>query len=190
MKTLPNVAFYFIRHGQTDANAKGLMCGGDWDIELNDVGHSESIKQSKLLITIDDKIDTLFVSPMKRTMQTASNLNQLLKAKVVIDHGLIEWCVGDWEYRPWDEVPNPFNTTEDPPNGESRVDFEKRVISTIYKILMSATEKPLIVSHGAFAHTLFTWMGIDQAKIENCKLYRISPIGLSWLLEKVDVHSL
>ncbi|MEC7275963.1 MAG: histidine phosphatase family protein [Bdellovibrionota bacterium] len=35
MLIIPNKIFYFVRHGQTEANAKGLICGGEWDIPLN-----------------------------------------------------------------------------------------------------------------------------------------------------------
>lgn len=186
MKNLPAVEFYFIRHGQTDANANGLMCGGDWDIKLNDTGHRQSIKASNLLLKLKDNIEAFYVSPMKRALQTAHNLNQI-NAEIVIENDLIEWRVGDWEYQPWDEVPNPFSTTEDPPNGETRLFFEERVIFAVHRILTNEKRKVLIVSHGAVAHVLFTSLGMDQVKIENSTLYHVKPDGMSWTLERVSM---
>lgn len=186
MNPILNKSFYFIRHAQTDANAKGLMCGGDWDIPLNDAG----IKQvsNTLPIFQNEKIslDKMFVSPMKRTKMTADLLNKGLGLPIEYIEGLKEWCVGDWEKRPWEDVPNPFNTTEDPPNGESREEFEERVINTVNICLEKSNgERVLFVSHGAVAHTLFTFMGVDTPSIKNATLYSLTPKEKHWHLEEV-----
>lgn len=185
MKSIPKKSFYFVRHGQTNANAEGLMCGGDWDVELNDVGDKQSLGLSDKIINLQPKIETLYVSPMKRTIKTAENINLLAKYPVQIEEDLIEWRVGDWEKQPWDNVPNPFNTTEDPKNGETREGFEERVISIIRKSLTETDKTILFVSHGAFAHALFTFMGLDQKMIDNCQVYKVFPREMSWCLEKV-----
>ncbi len=78
MKKIPTKTFYFIRHGQTDANAQGLMCGGDWDISLNEVGLSQAAGLSNKILQVTPAIEELRVSPMLRTKQTAENLNSIL----------------------------------------------------------------------------------------------------------------
>jgi probable phosphoglycerate mutase len=185
MKSMPKKTFYFVRHGQTDANAEGLMCGGDWDVDLNEAGNKQSLDLSEQILNLQPQIETLYVSPMKRTIKTAENINSLAKYPLHIEEDLIEWRVGDWEKQPWENVPNPFNTTEDPQNGEAREYFEERVISVIRKTLMENDKTILFVSHGAFAHALFTFMGLDQNMIDNCQVYKVFPKDMSWFLEKV-----
>jgi|GEM_PF-1545687 len=187
MKPIVNKKFYFIRHAQTDANAQGLMCGGEWDIPLNNIGIEQVSLARPVFEKLGDEIDKLLVSPMVRTKTTANLLNKNMQLPIEYVEGLREWCVGDWEKKPWDDVPNPFNTTEDPPNGESREEFEKRVISTINLNLEKSDDRsPLFVSHGAVAHTLFTYMGVDTPFIKNSTIYTLTPREKHWYLEEVE----
>ncbi|NCN26299.1 histidine phosphatase family protein [bacterium] len=185
MKQIPTKPFYYVRHGQTDANANGLTCGGDWDLPLNELGLSQASKLASKLLSFSPKIEEIRCSPMIRAKQTAETLNSLLKAPMSIVEGLREWRVGDWEKLPWENVPNPFNTTEDPSNGETREAFEERVTNTISNELKNTTKTLLFVSHGAFAHALFTYLGIEQSRIENCELYQVEPIDHKWTLVKI-----
>ncbi len=182
---IPARVFYFVRHGRTDANAQGLTCGGDWDIPLN----AEGVEQAKLASlsfnSLNPPIDCLFVSPMLRARQTAELLNSSLKVSVEVNEDLREWRVGEWEGKPWGDVPNPFNTTEEPPGGETRESFERRLERAVNSILTSSKGVPLLVSHGAAAHALFTVLGVDKLQIENCVLYRIEPMGIRWSATKV-----
>lgn len=182
---IPPRLFYFIRHGRTDANAKGLMCGGEWDVDLNDEGRQQATAVSELLLRLDCKIDKIFVSPMKRAQQTAALINGHSKLPLCTVEELREWCVGNWESKPWGEVPNPFNTTEEPPQGEPRTIFERRIEQAVESVLTEFSGVPLFVSHGAAAHALFTVLGADKLQIENCTLYRIEPAGLKWLVTKI-----
>lgn len=186
MEPVEKTTFYFVRHGQTDANARGLMCGGEWDIELNETGQEQATKLADKVARLNPSITKLCVSPMLRAQQTAKHLNSILKAPKLTVEGLREWCVGEWEGRPWDDVPNPFNTTEDPPAGETRSQFEDRVLNAVKNSLKSHHDEVLLfVSHGAVAHALFTLLGVDSLKIENCALYQIYADGLHWKLKKL-----
>jgi broad specificity phosphatase PhoE len=178
--------FYFVRHGQTDANANSLMCGGDWDIALNSVGLLQAKNLSEKIESLTPKIELICISPMIRTQETARNINLKAGLPTLTVEGLREWRVGDWEKRPWQDVPNPFNTTEDPTNGESREVFENRVSKTINEELNKHSETILFVSHGAFAHALFTVMGVDQLQISNCEIYKVYPEKASWCISKVS----
>ncbi len=179
-------SFYFIRHGQTDANANGLMCGGEWDIPLNERGENQSLKIQNKVASILPAPTLLCVSPMIRTQQTATNINKRLAAPTITIEGLREWCVGDWDKEPWEKVPNPFETNQDPTNGERKSDFEQRVITTVDRALTEhQSECILFVSHGAFAHMLFSHLGIDQLQIENCVIYKVMWIDSNWTIQKV-----
>lgn len=186
MKPILSKKFYFIRHAETEANAKRLMCGGEWDIPLNDRGLEQVKLARPIFERINDQIVKLFVSPMERTKTTADLLNENLELPIEYMEGLREWCVGDWERQPWSEVPNPFNTTEDPVGGETRLVFEERVIKTINECLEKVGDQSILfVSHGAVAHTLFTYMGVDTPFIKNATIYALSPKEKHWHLEEM-----
>jgi len=186
MQIIPNKTFYFVRHGQTEANATGLMCGGEWDIPLNEIGHEQSLALSRKIESLNPSIEKIITSPMVRAQETAKNINSHICLEVTTLEGLREWCVGDWERQPWENVPNPFNTTDDPTNGESREEFKRRVVETVSRALRETNKTILFVSHGAFAHVLFTVMGVDQLQIENCEVYKVCPTGNKWCLSKVS----
>ena len=186
MKQIQSSKFYFIRHGQTDANKNQQMCGGDWDIPLNKKGKEQALEASKLSHSLLKKIDHVFVSPMIRAKETAQILFTDINCTFEEVEGLREWCVGDWESKPWSDVPNPFNTTEDPKNGETRLQFENRVVDTVSELIEKSKDKKiLIVAHGAVAHTLFTFLGVDVPYIENAKIYEINGSQLKWTLSEV-----
>ncbi len=39
--------FYFVRHGVTDLNFRGLRCGGDLDVPLTDIGCDQAFMLAK-----------------------------------------------------------------------------------------------------------------------------------------------
>ena len=65
---------YFIRHGETSRNKKGLGQGSRNDIKLNKNGIKQANKTGKYLNKyrqIDTKFDLIMSSPMLRTKITA-----------------------------------------------------------------------------------------------------------------------
>jgi broad specificity phosphatase PhoE len=157
-----------MRHGRTDANAQGLMCGGDWDIELNAEGRSQVDQAVEKFLKINNtELPTAICSsPMKRTLQSAEPIAKQFKIPLIQVEELREWRVGDWESKPWGEVPDPFSTTRDPANGETRMSFEERVIHGVSKGL-KMKGPILFVAHGAVWHALTKPLKIDLTRIPN-----------------------
>ena len=188
-------SFFFIRHGQTDANVQERMCGGDWDISLNQLGIEQAKKLSGLFFETaqrlfeNHKISNLnfeiFMSPMVRTKQTAQLLNTTTNCPVFIEEGLREWKVGDWEFKLLSEVPNPFETDLEPPKGETRISFRQRIASTIEKILLTTTVTPIIVSHGCVAHELFQVLELGEHELNNCDVCLIKPDVNGLVINKI-----
>ncbi|MCH5462450.1 histidine phosphatase family protein [Lactobacillus sp. LC28-10] len=89
--------FYFIRHGQTEANALGLKQGTiNSDITfLNENGK----KQAKHLHDHFDLkfADQLLISPLHRTQETAALLNTTAKLPTETDSRLLEISYGKWD---------------------------------------------------------------------------------------------
>lgn len=59
---------YCIRHGETDSNAAGIVAGRS-DESLNQRGIAQAQKLNQEIA--DQKFDAIFVSPMRRTIETA-----------------------------------------------------------------------------------------------------------------------
>ncbi|MEO0473543.1 MAG: histidine phosphatase family protein [Bacteroidota bacterium] len=59
---------YFVRHGQTDYNLKGIVQGGGIDSDLNATGRSQA--QAFFQAHREQKFDHVYVSELKRTHQT------------------------------------------------------------------------------------------------------------------------
>jgi|688.fasta_scaffold342916_1 broad specificity phosphatase PhoE len=80
---------YFIRHGQTDWNKKGLGQGQEADIPLNDEGR-EQVRKSALYLKkyriVDKNFDCIMASPMKRTKESAEIIKNVIGCKNDIEY--------------------------------------------------------------------------------------------------------
>ena len=89
--------FYFIRHGQTEANALGLKQGTiNSEITLlNETGK----KQAQHLHDAFDVqfADQLLVSPLTRTLETAAIVNETANLPQQTDPRLLEISYGQWD---------------------------------------------------------------------------------------------
>ena len=118
--------FYFVRHGETEWNAAGRLCGRT-DVPLSDAGR----RQAQLLALRLKPIpfDALYSSPLRRALETASTLGRAIGREVVADPRLVELSYGAWEGRTYEEIkranPEIFSAWEQdpasvaPPEGES-----------------------------------------------------------------------
>ncbi|WP_125709181.1 histidine phosphatase family protein [Lacticaseibacillus porcinae] len=87
--------FYFVRHGQTTANATGLKQGtiNDDRTHLTALGHAQA---THLADQFDvSNMDALFVSPLDRTQETAAHLHTDLQPQ--LDKRLLEISYGSWD---------------------------------------------------------------------------------------------
>ena len=84
-----------VRHGQTDWNVKDLLQGRT-DIELNENGKNQTIETANKLVNM--QIDAIYVSPLKRTIDTAQQINNTRNLNMLIDNRLIERGFGDFEW--------------------------------------------------------------------------------------------
>jgi broad specificity phosphatase PhoE len=86
--------FHFVRHGERQdfvdkewkANAPLLERDNP---PLSESGHSQA--QHLVQFFKENPVDFVLVSPMTRTVQTASYVAQELGLEVIIENGLIEW---------------------------------------------------------------------------------------------------
>ncbi len=177
-------SFYFLRHGKTQANLDGLMCGGSWDIPLCD----EGIQQATLISLAASKLlprpVSIFSSPMIRAQKTAEIVAASYELPISIINDLREWEMGEWDRTPFEKVKDAFLGDGEPPKGETRVIFRNRILNAI-QACAHLGEPPLIVSHGGVALMLQEILSIPRTRVENCHiLYFSSQPDGKWMVKQ------
>jgi probable phosphoglycerate mutase len=167
--------FYLVVHGQTDAHAQEKICGGGWDIALNEEGITQARKLSRVFAKDKLGIRVIVSSPLLRCIQTTDVLHDKLKVKVRVNSGLAERHLGHWEKMNVSEVSGFSPLVEQIPGGENLNRFKARVQEATNQILEIGSSNKgaaLVVTHGFFAVTLLGLFGLGDQKLDRCTLYR------------------
>ena len=126
--------FYFIRHGETEWNAAGRLCGRT-DVPLSEAGR----RQARLLAARLKPVpfEAMYTSPLRRALETASILGQAIGRESTVDNRLVELSYGSWEGRTYEEsnLANPDiyaswqadPASAAPPEGESGEQLIQRI---------------------------------------------------------------
>lgn len=155
----PNhVAFWFLRHGETDWNAQGLS-QGNVDIPLNATGIAQARAAAQRLR--HRGITTIVASPLSRARVTAEIAAEALGLPVALDEGLREVRFGVQEGQPMsDWFANWVAGHVTPEGAEPFAVLRGRAVAALNR----ATAQPpavLVVGHGALFRALRTAMGIE-----------------------------
>jgi len=150
------VAFWFLRHGETDWNAQNLS-QGNVDIPLNETGLAQA--RSASLLLRNRGITSIISSPFSRAKVTADIAAAQLDLPVEIDDGLREVAFGVMEGKPMAEWFQPWVDGLLTPSGaESFPALTRRAVAAINR----CTARPpivLVVAHGALFRALRGAMG-------------------------------
>lgn len=152
------VAFWYLRHGETDWNAEGLS-QGNVDIPLNPTGIAQARAAAEQLC--NRGITTIASSPLARARVTAEIVGEVLGLPVQIDDGLREVRFGVQEGQPMgDWFPHWVAGEFTPEGAESFAALRQRAVAAINR----STALPpvvLVVAHGALFRALRTAMQIE-----------------------------
>jgi len=154
---LPSRSFCLIRHGETTANADGIIAGVT-DVPLTRLGRDQACSLSQ---RIWPEPIAIYASPMSRARHTA----QLAfpSQRIELHDGLRERDWGVFEGQPLSEQPLREAT---PDRGESWPDMLKRVQIAIREICAaSPTALPIVVCHSGIiraARVLWTTGDVGQ----------------------------
>ena len=148
---------FLIRHGETEWNKIGKLQGSS-DIKLL----PEGIQQAHLLAEHAPfhNVDAIYSSDLERAVKTAEILAAKFHLPVIKERGLRETSFGEWEGRFLSDLAkeNPkgfekFFTRPDkvqPPNGETFLQSQARIMNALGEIIADNDGKSVIVvSHGA-----------------------------------------
>lgn len=119
---------------------------------------SDGVKQAQLLADylIDERIDALYASPMRRARQTAEPVAQRQRLRMELVDGVAEFDRTSSEYVPVEELKDSDDPRwramlrgEWPPREESLDEFVERVVASIEEIIgRHEGQRVAIVCHG------------------------------------------
>lgn len=148
----------FIRHGETEYNAKGLT-QGQLDIPLNENGINQAKKVKEALK--DEKIDVIYASSLSRAKQTAEIINEYHNVEIICDDRLMEFYAGSRQgedFYSWSEEKiKAFRESPESFGAESNIDFFTRVVE-FFSEVENDDRNILIVSHGGVYKNIYRYL--------------------------------
>ncbi len=167
MYSLPAVGqpLFFLRHGETDYNRQNIIQGRHIDASLNERGKRQSRAFFEAYRSIP--FQAIFVSTLKRTLETVEPFQKHLKIPVIALPGLDEMDWGELEGKPMEgEVKTQVQyyiqrwkqgaVDVAPPGGESPLQVQQRATSALKQVLTQFPNAPLLIcTHSRLLRILF-----------------------------------
>jgi broad specificity phosphatase PhoE len=169
MKT-KNTRIILVRHGETQANLL-QMWHGSLDAPLTERGRVQVAATAQRFAEYarHEQIEVLYVSPLPRARSTAAAIAAAIGMTPVVEEGLREFSIGDWEGRTYrDLIDNEqlwqrwaIDPTFTPPNGESPAGFGERAVAALEDLALRHRHQTIVaVSHGGLiGAVLDAWIG-------------------------------
>jgi probable phosphoglycerate mutase len=155
---LSPIAFWFLRHGETDWNAQNLS-QGNIDIPLNETGYTQARAAAKLLS--GQGIASIVTSPLSRAGETARIVGETLRIHPIVQPDLHEVSFGAQEGQPMaDWFADWVDGKTTPQGAESFAALRTRATTAINQALTHPATV-LVVAHGALFRALRAEMGIN-----------------------------
>ena len=156
---------YFVRHGESEANEKGIFAGQKEDSVLTKKGKDQAIETGYTIISQDLNIDRVISSPLKRAFETAQIISKEIDfdvSKIEIDNRITEYDMGSLTGTPIQKISS--TVLIDAENAENVVLFKDRVYQCL-KELQESNENILIVSHAGVGRILETLKNNSDPKL-------------------------
>jgi len=163
--------FWYLRHGETDWNARGLS-QGNVDVPMNATGEAQARRAAAALR--GQGVARIVSSPLGRARVTAEVCAEILGLPVEIDPGLREVAFGVQEGQPMsDWFAHWISGAFTPEGAESFAALRQRAVTTINALLNRSEGLLLVVGHGAFFRALRAEMGFEP----NVRLPNAIPVA-------------
>ena len=149
------MVIYWVRHGQIGSNLAGIYSGRSEE-PLTEIGQSQALEMAAQFNGKD--IDSIYASPLRRTLQTAEQISLVSGKPVVAAEELIEIGMGPWHglqekeveekfpeaWKTWNESPADLNLE----GRETLHDIANRVKKFIDEALDKHSKSSIVaVSH-------------------------------------------
>src|SRR3989344_2445087 len=178
---------YFVRHGETEANAKGLRQGPEGS--LTDKGRAQALATAKRFPKKRGRAQIIISSPYERTKETAIILTQELKLPIEYTDLLVERknpteIVGhSGEERGVQEIVDRIDKSFHADalrysDEENFLDLKERAKRLLYYIEHRKEEKIIMVTHGIFLKMVAAYITLCEGlnASEYNKLSYFNPI--------------
>jgi isoleucyl-tRNA synthetase len=172
----PTNRYFILRHGESQSNVLNIASGAPetFDNPLTAKGRRDI---NNLVASLKkEKIDLIFASPMKRSVETAGIIVKGLGIEVEYDDRLTEYRLGVFNGKPAEDFEGSFADQKEkffkaPENAETLSDVRARMMNFIKEVNANYADKNiLIVSHGdplwVFEAAL---QGLDEKETVNMK---------------------
>ena len=168
---------YLFRHGLTKGNINAQYIGHtDLSITTDSISALKSIKAKHHY----PEVDAVFVSPLKRCIESAEIM--FPKNNPLVINDLIEYNFGEFEGCTADDLKNNDDFKAwlrgdmhaRPPYGESNAEFFARICSAFEKIVdgmvKSGTETAAIVGHAGVLMAILACYGLPEAPMAHWQM--------------------
>ena len=168
--------FYYLRHGETEANAAGTIAGS-LDVHLTPLGREQARLAARALA--NQPITAIYASPLRRARETAQPIADALGLPVTILDEIAERNWGDLEGMPRHSHVRGVK----PMGGESTESFMDRVLSGFELV---DAELPLLVAHSGVFRVLCRTLNIVESEgpVANCLPLKFVPVEDGWKIEE------
>lgn len=148
---------YLIRH-TTPKIEKGI-CYGQTDLDITE---SFADEVANIIPHLPKDVQNVYSSPLQRCRKLAEALFPL--HAVQLDKDLMELNCGDWEMKPWNDIPKVeiqpwmddfINITV--PNGESYTTLHNRVVNR-FQWIYQQPSPAVIVAHGGVLRSILAYI--------------------------------
>jgi probable phosphoglycerate mutase len=131
--------FILIRHATNDAVGKRLV-GRMEGVQLNEEGKQQAQLLAERLSA--SRIAAIYSSPLERAVDTATPIAASLQLEIMIEEDLTDLEFGDWTNRTIEDLKdnlqfqrfNSFRSSTRIPGGESMLEAQTRMITTLEKL--------------------------------------------------------
>ncbi len=182
MALLESRKFWYLRHGETDWNARGLSQGRS-DIPLNETGLAQGERAGRILAEHSDRyarIARIVSSPLQRALRTAEiaardmALSGHPEVSVSVDPHLQEVCFGVQEGQPMGDWYDSWIAGQYTPEGaEPFAELKARAAAAVNRAT-AGEGVVMIVAHGALFRALRSAMNLPA----NVRLPNAVPLWL------------
>jgi probable phosphoglycerate mutase len=161
-------AFYFVRHGETEHNVRGLVAGST-DVLLTECGQAQARAAARALAPVG--ITAIYSSALRRARDTADCIGRSLALPVTVVEALGERNWGELEGQPRElRVRGAIPHGAEPPH-----QFMQRIVRGLATI--DAGGVPLVVAHSGVYRVLCRVLGViePEAPVANAQPVRFVP---------------
>ena len=174
---MKSYTLYLFRHGLTKGNINAQYIGHtDYPLTTDGINELKNIKARYHY----PEVDALFVSPLKRAIQSAEIMFPK-NNKIVIDD-FIEYNFGEFEEHTAEELKDNDafkawlhgDITSRPPFGESNAEFVERICRSFEKVVNGCIKEGIqnigIVTHAGVIMTILSCYGLPEAPMAHWQM--------------------